>query len=171
MFILWNAERIVFFDSTREGHTVLLFNISILGSFEKQAKSETIQVYKDHTHASLYLLQIEIVFDGILQIFCQKLKHNTQNVAQIKVKECALLMLIWLSKKYMILKHLLYKVGKNLLMSKIDKWMSGCLMFVSAKTNRVFLLKAKGSVVTLTLKTTQSIYGSKKKILSVICIQ
>ena len=81
-------------------------------------------------------------------------KHNTQNVALIKVKECALLMLIWLSKKYMILKHQLYKVGKNLLMSKIDKWMSGCLMFVSAKTNRVFLLKAKASVVTLTLKTT-----------------
>ena len=66
MFILWNAERIVFFDSTREGHPVVLFNISILSNFVMQAKSETIWVYKDHTHAGLYLLQMKIVFDGIL---------------------------------------------------------------------------------------------------------
>ena len=41
-FILRNAERIVFYESTRERHTVVLFKISILSNLVMQAKSENI---------------------------------------------------------------------------------------------------------------------------------
>ena len=41
-FILRNTERIVFYESTRERHTVVLFKISILSNLVMQAKSENI---------------------------------------------------------------------------------------------------------------------------------